>query len=639
MSRFNSLVGESKFSQPNQGNQFRSTKTEDQNPLLIPKPVKLKPVDMHKGTGSGPFPKPPMVKPNFTVNSLQTRFNPPVSTNQPFPKPPMVKPNFTVNSLETRFNPPVSTNQPFPKPPMVKPNFTVNSLETRFNPPVSTNQPFPKPSMVKPNFTVNSSETRFNPPVSTNLPNSDSRRDAVGANLPNREQQENWYTESDSAGAGPWTPAKPSVMLKAVFHKDISAAPGTATDDLSVPKTKPLPNVFALGKCPAKPERPPHVNLNKFRGNVSNSNNPELDPGNFPPPPPPERLSITSMTPPPPPDFTLPPAPPPMDQTLQEDFYDDTGTMNRTPTSLGKSSNDHEESGEEIYEDLDHNGPEDNKETMGEKTTKESKELKKKLEKEEKKRLEQEKKEKKEREKRQQEARKKFKIKGTIAVVDTVKASVDHKGGKNKLPLKQGETIEIVRKTENPKDYWLARNTEGHYGFVKPDTLDVCGEVRHTPDGQEMYDDVGAGDEVNNLPDDAADDTYDDVTSTDFPPPPSPCSNPKFSSTSETYLLDPKIRKKFEKEEKEFRKKFKYNAEIKVLYQATVLPSLSVKKFGNKDLPIKPGEMIDVMVHPVDDKLICRNSEGKFGYVSTANLEQDESVYDDVGDECIYDND
>lgn len=54
-----------------------------------------------------------------------------------------------------------------------------------------------------------------------------------------------------------------------------------------------------------------------------------------------------------------------------------------------------------------------------------------------------------------------------------------------------------------------------------------------------------------------------------------------------------------------------YNAEIKVLYQATVLQSLSIKKFGNKDLPIKPGEMIDVIVHPVDDKIIGRNSEGK----------------------------
>lgn len=180
MSTFNSLTGESKFSQPNQSNQFRSTRTEDQNPLLIPKPVKLKTVDMHKGAGSRPFPKPLMVKPNFTVNSLETRFNPQVSSNPLY---------------------------------------------------------------------------------------SDSRRDGVGAKLPHRERQENSYTESLSARAGPWTPAKPSAMQKPVFHKDISAAPGTATDNLSVPKTKPLPNVFALGKCPAKPGRPPHVNLNKFRGN------------------------------------------------------------------------------------------------------------------------------------------------------------------------------------------------------------------------------------------------------------------------------------------------------------------------------------------------------------------------------------
>ncbi len=109
----------------------------------------------------------------------------------------------------------------------------------------------------------------------------------------------------------------------------------------------------------------------------------------------------------------------------------------------------------------------------------------------------------------------------------------------------------------------------------------------------------------------------------------------KFSSTSKTDEMDPKKKKKFEKEEKEFRKKFKvryvclmdgewmtlcinphglllqYNAEIKVLYPATVLQSLSVKKFGNKDLPVKPGEIIDVIVHPVEDKLIGRNSEGK----------------------------
>ncbi|XP_043094296.1 FYN-binding protein 1 isoform X2 [Puntigrus tetrazona] len=522
--------------------------------------------------------------------------------------------------------------------------------------------PLPKPLMVKPNFIVNSMETRFNPPVSSNRTDSD----AVGAKLPNRWKLENAYTQAPIV-AGSQSPAKPSVMLKPLLHEKIFKALETTAGDLSVPKKKPLPGLYVLGKCPAKPQRPPLVNLNRFRGNVSNSSVPE-ESFSLPPPPPPDRLSITSVTPPPPPppDFPFPPAPPPMDE---EDYYDDTDVTNRTETSLGESHNDPEGSDEEMYQDLDHNWPENNKEPKDEKMTKESKELKKKMEKEEKKRFEQEKKEKKEREKKEQEARKRFKIKGPIVVLETVKVSVDHKGGKNKLPLKQGESIEIVRKTENPKDFWLARNPEGHYGFVKPDTLDV---VRSTTDGQDVYDDVGADEDLNNVPDaecdddiydcpdeqqadfsfppppppdltefnDAMDETYDDILQTDFPPPPSPKSNfPRFSSTSKTDEMDPKKKKKFEKEEKEFRKKFKYNAEIRVLYQATVLQSLSIKKFDNKDLPVKPGEIIDVIVHPVGGKLIGRNGEGKFGYVSNANLELDSSIYDDVGDECLYDND
>ncbi|XP_026101593.1 FYN-binding protein 1-like [Carassius auratus] len=577
MSHFNSLASESLYSQPAQNKKFSSAGNHHQNPVLIPKLAKLKPVDMNKDTDSRPLSTPLMLKPNFI-----------------------------------------------------------------------------------------SMEARFNPPVSNDKTSGDPRSDAVGVKLPSRGKQENTFTQAPTE-ARSQIPAKPPVLQKPVLHEKISAAPGSASGDLSVPKKKCLPSVFALGKCPAKPQRPPHVNLIKFRGNVSNGSSPE-ESFSLPPPPPPDRPSITSVAPPPPPAFTFPPAPPPVDE---EGYYDDTDIMSRTETSLGQSNNDPEESDEDMYEDLDHNWPEENKEQKEEKTTKESKERKKKMEKEEKKRLEQEKKEKKEREKREQEARKKFKIKGPVVVVETVKASVDHKGGKNKLPLKQGESIEIIRKTENPKDYWLVRNSEGLYGFVKPDTLDVVGS---TQDEQEVYDDICADDEVKNLPDvpevecdddiyqilpddpqadfsfppppppeplafnGATEETYDDIFPADFPPPLSPNSFPKISSANKTDEMDPKKKKKFEKEEKEFRKKFKYNAEIKVLYQATVLQSLSIKKFANKDLPIKPGEIIDVIIHPGDDKLICRNSEGKFGYVSSAHLEQDASVYDDIGDDCIYDN-
>ncbi|XP_065107067.1 FYN-binding protein 1 [Paramisgurnus dabryanus] len=99
------------------------------------------------------------------------------------------------------------------------------------------------------------------------------------------------------------------------------------------------------------------------------------------------------------------------------------------------------------------------------------------------------------------------------------------------------------------------------------------------------------------------------------------------------------MKNRFEKEEKEFRKKYKYKGEITVLYQAAVIPSVNTKKFGNKDLVVKPGEIIDVITPPEGNKVICRNSEGKFGYVSTANIEEDCPVYDDLGEECIYDND
>lgn len=102
--------------------------------------------------------------------------------------------------------------------------------------------------------------------------------------------------------------------------------------------------------------------------------------------------------------------------------------------------------------------------------------------------------------------------------------------------------------------------------------------------------------------------------------------------------VDPKKQKKFEKEEKEFRKKFKvccfnlltkhftlneagvkmlssmfsqYEGEINVLYQVSVAATLTNKKWGGKELSLKPGEKLDVIVKAVDDKLICRNEDGK----------------------------
>ncbi|NXF05032.1 FYB1 protein, partial [Smithornis capensis] len=69
--------------------------------------------------------------------------------------------------------------------------------------------------------------------------------------------------------------------------------------------------------------------------------------------------------------------------------------------------------------------------------------------------------------------------------------------------------------------------------------------------------------------------------------------------------------KKMEREEKEFRKKFKFAGEIKVLYSTTTVQNLPQKRWGSKDLQIRPGESLDVIESTDDTKVLCRNEEGK----------------------------
>ncbi|XP_048786703.1 FYN-binding protein 1 isoform X2 [Lagopus muta] len=137
-------------------------------------------------------------------------------------------------------------------------------------------------------------------------------------------------------------------------------------------------------------------------------------------------------------------------------------------------------------------------------------------------------------------------------------------------------------------------------------------------------------------------DVYDDVDSSDFPPPPPEFNLPKSMSlgkgkSDEKY---PQKLKMMEREEKEFRKKFKFEGEIKVLYSTTTVQDLPQKKWGSKDLQIKPGELLEVIQSTDDTKVLCRNEEGKYGYVLRSNLvENDGEIYDDIGEDCIYDND
>ncbi|XP_053788720.1 FYN-binding protein 1 isoform X3 [Vidua chalybeata] len=141
---------------------------------------------------------------------------------------------------------------------------------------------------------------------------------------------------------------------------------------------------------------------------------------------------------------------------------------------------------------------------------------------------------------------------------------------------------------------------------------------------------------------DYGDNVYDDVDSSDFPSPPPDPSSSKSGSFGKPKSDEKGAQKlkKMEKEEKEFRKKFKFDGEIKVLYSTTTVQDLSQKRWGYKDLQIKPGESLDVIESTDDTKVLCRNKEGKYGYVLRSNLVQnDGEIYDDIGDDCIYDND
>ncbi|XP_075267343.1 FYN-binding protein 1 isoform X2 [Opisthocomus hoazin] len=161
-------------------------------------------------------------------------------------------------------------------------------------------------------------------------------------------------------------------------------------------------------------------------------------------------------------------------------------------------------------------------------------------------------------------------------------------------------------------------------------------------DGAEDNGDLFMPPSTKQLGKDCGDDVYDDVDSSDFPPPPLELNSSKSASLGKRKSdeKDAQKLKKMEKEEKEFRKKFKFEGEIKVLYSTTTVQDLPQRRWGPKDLQVKPGESLEIIESTDDTKVLCRNEEGKYGYVLRSNLvENDGEIYDDIGDDCIYDND
>ncbi|XP_042365180.1 FYN-binding protein 1 isoform X2 [Plectropomus leopardus] len=504
-------------------------------------------------------------------------------------------------------------------------------------------------------------------------------------------------SKSFLTGTNSVAPPKPPASKKPSFRKPPKPSPQSSSknsDATSGPKRNPLPNSLALGPPPAKPNRPPKVNLESFkRGAVASDNGPGALKKPVVPPPLASHPSNHSnnMTPTQPPPSAVPNLPPRHPGTMiqQDETYDDIDEFNNAPPPLppstghpsqrAKEENNDDDDGE-MYEDLDE---------VWEAAEQKQEKKREREEKEEKKRLEAEKKEQKEREKKEQDTRKRFKLVGPLEVIHQGKARVDCKGSKTDLALKQGDCLDIIRVQGNPEGKWLGRTSDGSIGYVKTTSVEIDFNTLKKHQAQQAYDpevyddiDVASSDnsgikgpgvvlpplpgdgeiyddvvdpnlevrvpppsqftaEGNSDPPGAIDeDIYDDVDSQNVPPLPPISSLPHLKGKSKTEEIDPKKQKKFEKEEKEFRKKFKYDGEIQVLYQVTIAPTLTNKKWGVKELSVKAGEKLDVVVKAVDNKLICRNEEGKFGYVSTSHIVTDDGdIYDDIGDDCIYDND
>ncbi|XP_027425285.1 FYN-binding protein 2 [Zalophus californianus] len=76
---------------------------------------------------------------------------------------------------------------------------------------------------------------------------------------------------------------------------------------------------------------------------------------------------------------------------------------------------------------------------------------------------------------------------------------------------------------------------------------------------------------------------------------------------------------RMEKEEKRFREQFKYDKEITVINTAVACSSNS--RNGIFDLPITPGEELQVIDTTEENLVICRNSKGKYGYVLIEHLD------------------
>ncbi|KAJ7987088.1 hypothetical protein DPEC_G00335120 [Dallia pectoralis] len=328
----------------------------------------------------------------------------------PFQKPPLSSPSSDIKpaapKAATAAAKPSWVKDATPKP--VDSKSSPNSLPAKLPPTLKPVSSFAKMRIKSEDNEVGTSDSTVKsfPPVT--VPKPSNVRTAQNAFKKADAQSEDRAKEIDKiqvTSTDSCPPIKPPATKKPSFKKPMSSAypaglgnHSAPTGSSSGPKKAPLPNSLALGTAPAKPNRPPRVNLEKFkRGGEARAEDVSVSietiqceciqgpavvrKGSGPPPPashPSTHVAPPSVAP------SLPPRPPGASvQPDLNDSYDDVGVNNRPPLPSGVHPSQRPEDsddGSETYEDLDERW-----EAM------ESKEQEKKREKDEKKRQEAEK--------------------------------------------------------------------------------------------------------------------------------------------------------------------------------------------------------------------------------------------------------
>ncbi|XP_014072360.2 FYN-binding protein 1 isoform X2 [Salmo salar] len=414
-----------------------------------------------------------------------------------------------------------------------------------------------------------------------------------------------------------------NMMLK---HKGVHPGPTKPTPP-SLPSQRNLTGVTPLRRAlppeapsPIKPRRPPHINLQAHQRNTraphlagrpglrkTDGGSSQSLPGLVSPSAPPSLPTKPS---------SLPRQCTPVHFEDDQGGYDDVGLDVKPPPpplnhpgSWDMSDSWNDNSSSQVNEGSDGSDVYKGSEQEVKKTSSD-----KKKQKEFRWQQEQEKRNQKKRLERDNKYRKKFKLgTGDIEVLHMGRVRHDWQGGKHDLSVRQGNRVEIIRVKNNPEGRWLARTQTGTYGYI----ISTCVDVD--------YEEVKCKLKLSRAPD----------PSLPQPPPPVPFEDNDVyydvDSSGNMNSLDPIMRKMLEKDEKEFRKKFKFEGPILVLHSMMVDPNASIKKTGGTDLAVVQGEILEVIQVTSDKKALCRNKQGKYGYVPRVLLQvEGDDVYDDV---------